>query len=160
MRSTGMCHTARRFVRLPLSLRSSSEFGLSRVTVERPIEYRYGDDIFAGEKRTELTVVPRLAVEVSPDIAIIPRGTGGSRVVRVTVANGWPGPFEGDVRLDLPVGWTATPPTHLVRFSREDEAQTVRFTVTPPPQAEGAHAIRATVQTSDGLFDTGYQVIE
>ena len=136
------------------------EFGSSRVTVERPIEYRYGDDIFAGEKRTEISVVPRLAVEVSPDIAIIPRGSGGSRVVRVTVANGWPGPFEGDVRLDLPAGWTATPPTHLVRFSREDEARTVRFTVTPPPQAEGAHAIRATVQTSDRLFDTGYQVIE
>ena len=136
------------------------DFGSSRVTVDRPIEYRYGDDIFAGEKRTELTVVPRLAVDVSPDIAIIPRGAGGSRVVRVTVANGWPGPSEGDVRLDLPVGWTATPPTHLVRFSRADEAQTVRFTVAPPPQAEGAHGIRATVQTSDGLFDTGYQVIE
>ena len=136
------------------------EFGAHRVTVERPIEYRYGDDIFAGEKRTELNVVPRLAVEVSPDIAIIPRGTGGSRVVRVTVANGWPGSFEGDVRLDLPVGWTATPPTNLVRFSREDEAQTVRFTVTPPPQAEGEHVIRAEVQTSDGSFDTGYQVVE
>jgi LmbE family N-acetylglucosaminyl deacetylase len=136
------------------------EFGAHQVTVERPIEYRYGDDIFAGEKRTELNVVPRLAVEVSPDIAIIPRGTGGSRVVRVTVANGWPGSFEGDVRLDLPVGWTATPPTNIVRFSREDEAQTVRFTVTPPSQAEGEHVIRAEVQTSDGSFDTGYQVVE
>jgi LmbE family N-acetylglucosaminyl deacetylase len=136
------------------------KFGSSLVTVERPIEYRYGDDIFAGEKRTELNVVPQLAVEVSPDIAIIPRGTGGSRVVRVTVSNGWPGSFEGDVRLELPVGWTAEPPTYGVRFSREDEAQTVRFTVTPPSQAEGAHVIRAMVQTSDGLFDTGYQVIE
>ena len=136
------------------------EFGANRVTVERPIEYRHGDDIFAGEKRTELNVVPRLAVEVSPDIAIIPRGTGGSRVVRVTVANAWPGAFEGNVRLALPVGWTATPPTNFVRFSREDEAQTVRFTVTPPPQAEGEHAIRATVQTPEGFFDTGYQVVE
>ena len=136
------------------------EFGSNRVTVERPIEYRYGADIFAGEKRTEINVVPRLAVEVSPDIAIIPRDTGGSRVVRVTVTNAWPGAFEGDVRLDLPVGWTATPPTTLVRFSREDEARTVRFTVTPPTQAEGEHPIRATVHTPEGLFDAGYQVVE
>ena len=136
------------------------EFGATRVTVERPIEYRYGDDIFAGEKRTKLNVVPRLAVDVSPDIAIIPRGTGGSRVVRVTVANAWPGSVEGNVRLDLPVDWMVTPPANVVRFSREDEAQTVRFTVTPPPQAEGEYAIRAMVQTSDGLFDTGYQVVE
>jgi len=136
------------------------EFGAHRVTVERPIEYRYGDDIFAGEKRTELKVVPRLAVDVSPDIAIIPQGTGGSRVVRVTVANGWPGSVEGDVRLDVPVDWTVTPPTNRVRFSREDEAQTVRFTVTPPTQAEGEHAIRAVVDTADGSFDTGYQVVE
>ena len=136
------------------------EFGSNRVTVERPIEYRYGADIFAGEKRTEINVVPRLAVEVSPDIAIIPRDTGGSRVVRVTVTNAWPGAFEGDVRLDLPVGWTATPPTTRVRFSREDEARTVRFTVTPPTQAEGEHPIRATVHTPEGLFDAGYQVVE
>ena len=136
------------------------KFGSTRVTVERPIEYRHGDDIFAGEKRTELNVVPRLAVEVSPDIAIIPRGTGGSRVIRVTVVNAWPGSVEGDVRLDLPVGWTAAPPTNLVRFSREDEAQTVRFTVTPTPQADGAHAIRAEVHTSAGVFDNGYQVVE
>ena len=136
------------------------ELGSSHVTVERPIEYRHGDDIFAGEKRTTLNVVPRLAVEVSPDIAIIPRGAGGSRVVRVTVSNAWPGSSEGSVQLDLPGGWTAMPSTNPVRFSREDEEQTVRFTVTPPPQAEGEHAIRAVVQTSERAFDTGYQVVE
>ena len=136
------------------------EFGSSRVTVTQPIAYRYGDDIFAGEKRTELNVVPRLALEVSPDIAIIPRGTESSRVVRVTVSNAWPGPFEGTVRLDVPTGWTAMPPTHRVRFSREDEAQTVRFSVTPAPQAEGEHVIRAVAETGQGRFDTGYQVVE
>ena len=136
------------------------EFDSSRVTVAQPIAHRYGDDIFAGEKRTELNVVPRLALEVSPDVAIIPRGTGGSRVVRVTVSNAWPGPFDGTVRLDLPTGWTATPPTNLVRFSREDEAQTVRFSVTPAPQAQGEHVIRAIAETAEGRFDTGYQVVE
>jgi len=32
--------------------------------------------------------------------------------------------------------------------------------VTPSPQAEGEHAVRAVVQTSEGQFNTGYQVVE
>ena len=31
-----------------------------------PVQYRYEGDIFSGEKRTELLVVPALSVRVSP----------------------------------------------------------------------------------------------
>ena len=37
-----------------------------------PVQYRYEGNIFTGEKRTELLVVPAFSVRVSPDIAIIP----------------------------------------------------------------------------------------
>jgi LmbE family N-acetylglucosaminyl deacetylase len=37
-----------------------------------PVEYRYEGNIFSGEKRTELLIVPALSVRVSPQIAIIP----------------------------------------------------------------------------------------
>jgi LmbE family N-acetylglucosaminyl deacetylase len=37
-----------------------------------PVEYRYEGNIFSGEKRTELLVVPALSVRASPQIAIIP----------------------------------------------------------------------------------------
>jgi LmbE family N-acetylglucosaminyl deacetylase len=37
-----------------------------------PVQYRYSGDIFSGEKRTELLVVPALSVSVSPEVAIIP----------------------------------------------------------------------------------------
>jgi len=37
-----------------------------------PVQYRYSGDIFSGEKRTELLVVPALSVRVSPEVAIIP----------------------------------------------------------------------------------------
>src|SRR5499427_8106939 len=37
-----------------------------------PIEYRYEGNIFSGEKRSELLVVPALSVRVTPPIAIIP----------------------------------------------------------------------------------------
>jgi hypothetical protein len=37
-----------------------------------PIEHRYEGNIFSGEKRTELLVVPALSVRVTPQIAIVP----------------------------------------------------------------------------------------
>jgi len=37
-----------------------------------PVQYRYEGNIFTGEKRTELLVVPAFSVRVSPDIAIVP----------------------------------------------------------------------------------------
>jgi hypothetical protein len=39
-----------------------------------PVQYRYQGDIFSGEKRSELLVVPALSVRVSPEIAIVPAG--------------------------------------------------------------------------------------
>ena len=55
------------------------------VPVERVIEHRY-DNIMAGEKRMELKVVPPFAVNVSPEIAVIPEGalrTAGTRAAAV-----------------------------------------------------------------------------
>ena len=37
-----------------------------------PVQHRYEGDIFSGEKRTELLVVPAFSVRVSPQIAIVP----------------------------------------------------------------------------------------
>ncbi len=37
-----------------------------------PVQYRYEGNIFSGEKRTDLLVVPALSVRVSPEIAIVP----------------------------------------------------------------------------------------
>jgi LmbE family N-acetylglucosaminyl deacetylase len=42
------------------------------VIVGLPVEHRYEGDIFSGEKRTELLVVPALSVRVSPQVAIVP----------------------------------------------------------------------------------------
>ena len=36
------------------------------------MQYRYEGNIFSGEKRMELQVVPRLSVSLTPDIAILP----------------------------------------------------------------------------------------
>jgi LmbE family N-acetylglucosaminyl deacetylase len=128
-----------------------------------PVQQRYEGNIFSGEKRTELLVVPALSVRVTPEVAIIPAasirsthavsprpaaargaargaaphdGNGpppADREIRVTVVNDTDAAVDSIVTLDLPKGWTATPAQQPVKFSRADESQTVRFRVTPGP---------------------------
>jgi hypothetical protein len=146
------------------------------VVVDRPVEYRYEGNIFSGEKRTELLVVPRFAVAATPEIAIVPvngpapaatRATGGAgalaaeREVRVTVTGGAKGASKGVAALAVPAGWKVTPPSVPVEIAREDAAATVRFRVTPAPGAKAGHyTLRAAVTADGETFDQGYQVIE
>ena len=137
------------------------EFSSGRVSMERPVQHRYVPDIFSGEKRMELKVVSRFAVRVTPEIAIIPRAAREEREVRVTVTNSGRDSAEGEVTLELPSGWRATPERVPVRFTREDEEQTVRFAVTPGAAASpGEYRVRAVVGSLGQRFDQGYQVVE
>jgi LmbE family N-acetylglucosaminyl deacetylase len=181
------------------------------------IQHRYEGDIFSGEKRTELLVVPALSVRVSPGIAMIPAaairsvarpegralppsvqqppargrssrpgattstGRGRSsdrpappapsppasaapspdREIRVTVTNDTTGAADTKVHLDLPSGWTATPPDQTASFERQDETRTVRFQVKPAPGTEpGEFHVRAIATAGGKEFTRGFQVIE
>jgi LmbE family N-acetylglucosaminyl deacetylase len=131
------------------------------VTAGLPVQYRYEGNIFSGEKRTELLVVPALSVRVSPEIAIVPvaslpklpavaarsqdgalrssgrgvrssdRSVASERQIRVTIVNDQPGAAETVVKLDVPPGWSVLPPEQTVKLARQDESQTVRFAITP-----------------------------
>lgn len=134
------------------------------VTVEKPVEFRY-ENIVSGEKRMELEVVPALAVKLVPEIAIIPLAGGtaatADREARVTVTNGGKGATKGDVRLELPAGWRAQPESAPLVFAREDETQTVRFSIRPPAKTTpGTYRIRAVASMGGRAFDRGYQVVE
>ncbi|MDP7691886.1 MAG: NEW3 domain-containing protein, partial [Vicinamibacterales bacterium] len=137
------------------------DFTSGRIAIERPIVHRHGSDIFAGEKRMELQVVPRFAVEATPQIAIIPLGAPDAREVRVTVRHAGREAASGAVALELPAGWQATPARAPVEFSREDEAQTVRFTVRAPAAVTaGEYRIGVSVTSEGETFGSGYQVVE
>jgi hypothetical protein len=146
-----------------------------QLTVAVPVVHRYEGNVFSGEKRMELHVVPSFSVEVSPETAIIPmatreivedRGTPRSHVrvhreVRVTVTNSARGPASGTVSLDLPGRWNSAPESAPLRFTREDEAQTVRFTLDlPAATPAGAYQLKAVVRGASGASDAGYRVVE
>ena len=83
------------------------------------------------------------------------------REVRVTVVNDSKGAAESVVKVELPDGWTSTPADQTVKFSREDEAQTVRFRITTAPNAPpGAYALKASATSAGATERRGFQVVE
>ena len=162
--------------------------GSEEVIAGLPVQHRYEGNVFSGEKRTELQVVPAISVRVSPQIAIVPAASirsappqtsagrgrasvrppaatsdapAADREIRVTVVNDTPGAANTSIRLEAPAGWTVTPPSQTVAFDRTDEAFTVRFDVKPSARtATGESHVRAIATTNGQTYDRGYEVIE
>ena len=165
---------------------ASQDPSTEEVIADLPIQHRYEGDIFSGEKRSELLVVPAVSVRVSPEIAIVPVASltalpGASqstqsptrsrrsfeasakaeREVRVTVVNNTPGASEGVMQLNVPAAWSVSPQQQAMTFVRQDESQTVRFAVKPAADtAPGAYHVRAVVSSAGRTFERGYQTIE
>ncbi len=142
-------------------------------TVTLPIQSRSEGNIFSGEKRSEIIVVPAFAVTTTPEIVVVsthstPAASG--KDVRVTVTNHAKSAAKADVALDVPQGWRVTPATQAVSFTREDEQMTVRFALQPPSAAALAAAamkpggnqfsVKTRVTAASQTFSQGYQVIE
>jgi GlcNAc-PI de-N-acetylase/NPCBM-associated, NEW3 domain of alpha-galactosidase len=140
------------------------------VTAEAPIQFRYVKDIYLGDKRMELNVVPAFSVVSTPPLAIIPAAaaTGAgkplSRDIQISVTNGTKGAAQASVRLRAPVGWTVTPPSVPLAFTVEDESLSARFEITPPAGVQpGSHTLRAEVTSpaaAGQTFSEGYDEID
>jgi hypothetical protein len=134
-----------------------------------PVQFRSEGNIFSGEKRSEIHVVPKFSVDASPDIVVAPIGAtpatarGTERDIRVTVTNHSQSAAKAEVQLDLPAGWKSTPATAPVSFTREDEAITVRFKMLVPPSPmlkAGDTVVKAHVTEGAATYAQGYQVVE
>jgi hypothetical protein len=144
--------------------------GTADVTRELPVEFRYVKDIYNGDKRMELNVVPAFSVKITPPLVVIPApaSAAGSKPVQrevyVSVTNGAKGTAEAAVAIELPAGWKATPASVPIHFVHEDESLSARFQITAPGQVKtGAYTLRAVVTspaTGSERFSTGYQEIE
>ena len=159
----------------PFRVAIDMSIGGADVSVERPIEYRYSD-LFAGEKRMELQVIPPLDVRVSPGITVVPfsgppRRVGGvpvarpvvhARTVEVTVSNSQKGAIAAVAALRVPDGWRVAPTSIPVNFRRENEDATVKFTITPPAGTKpGEYAVGAEVTAGPEVSSSsGYQIVE
>ena len=145
--------------------------GGEAVSMPVPVASRSEGNLYSGEKRAEVHVVPKFAVSASPEIVIVP-ATGGPRAardVRVTVVNHSKAAATAEVLLQAPSGWRVAPASQPVTFSREDEATTVKFTLSPPApaalvalvkQSGSRLTLKASVREGGTTYAQGYQVVE
>jgi LmbE family N-acetylglucosaminyl deacetylase len=137
--------------------------GTADVTREVPVQFRYVKDIYTGDKRMELNVVPSFSVRMTPPLAVFPANAATTeREVHVSVTNSTKTAAKVSVALDLPVGWKATPPNVSLSFDHEDESLSARFQLTAPPQVQaGEYTLRAIVTgPAKERYTNGYQEIE
>jgi hypothetical protein len=136
--------------------------GTVDVARDVPVQYRYVNDVYTGDKRMELNVVPEFSVRMTPPLAIFPASSAGMREIHVSVTNGTKGKAQVSVALELPAGWKATPDRVPISFEHEDESLSARFQVTAPARVKvGGYTLRAMVTgPSDVKYINGYQDIE
>ena len=122
--------------------------GIGGIAVNRevPVQFRYEGAGLVGEKRMELNVVPAFAVDVSPKIVVVPLAAAGAGAnAAASCASPSSTATKGAQRAcgsRRRKGWTISPARRRSSFTREDEAVTTRFTVTPPAKV-GAGASRS-----------------
>ncbi|HXE64047.1 MAG TPA: PIG-L family deacetylase, partial [Bryobacteraceae bacterium] len=78
------------FAPSPFRVTFHVNFGGQDITKELPVEFRYIKDIYFGDKRMELNVVPDFSVRIDPTLAVIPVPSGPAakqvtREIHVTV---------------------------------------------------------------------------
>ena len=144
-RRRSACRSSRRRITAKVTLTIG---GLDQV-VSYPVQFRHEGNVFSGEKRQELLVVPALAVNLGAEVVAFPGG-GVTRDISVTVINHGKSAGTADVKLQLPAGWASSPANETVTFAREDEARQVHFAITPPAGIKpGRYDVKA-VATRDG----------
>ena len=156
------------FAPTPFHVTFHIKAGSAEVTHDVPVQYRYVKDVYFGDKRMELNVVPAFSVRVTPGLDVIPVSSAAAkpaqREIHVTVTNGTKGAAQVSVALELPSGWKATPANVPISFGHEDESLSARFQVAAPAGAKiGEYKLKAIVTsaaTGSEQFANGYQEIE
>ncbi len=143
---------------MPLMLAETAiDFEGGSFVIPGHAEYRYVDDLL-GERRSLVSVVPELSVQLTPEGAVVPLSGDREKEFLVTLHNQAPSGGTAQVRLTLPEGWTAAPALETIRFSRPGETVAVPFIVNVPA-VSGQFEVAASVEMSGSSYDRGYSVI-
>jgi LmbE family N-acetylglucosaminyl deacetylase len=104
-----------------------------------------------------LAVVPRISVNLSGSAGVIPVGQFAVKF-SVNLGNQQQSAADGTLRLDLPSGWTATPPStgfHLAAGASQDFA----FTLRPGPLASRSYQVHAVATSAGERFTQGFTTV-
>ncbi len=114
-----------------------------------------------GYEHRELKIAPGVAVNVSPANLIVPVESRQQSVsIDVELINNQPGDVRGELELELPDGWAATPARHAFAFSQPGARRNFGFSVKPPRLSEGSYELRAVARADGREYAEGYRAIE
>lgn len=122
----------------------------TRVVATTPWRY-VGVDPARGEFEKPVLVVPAVSVDVFPRGMVWPADQSAAQSVTVLVRSEDDEGARGDVTLEVPSGWTATPPSQPFELGGAGAERTLTFEVRPDGRARaGEHTFAAVVTTDDG----------
>lgn len=101
-------------------------------------------DVLAARK--SLAVAPPVSLQYATDAGYLPIGAPSYRLT-VAMRSHLPDAARGKLRIELPPGWTSTPPTRDFAIDKEGEQATQTFDIAPPARVtEGESPVRAIAQ--------------
>ena len=113
-----------------------------------------------GYVMRELEVLPVVGVTMTPAVLVVPTdGTPHTVDVHVDAVTYATIGAKGDVRLEVPQGWTTTPRSQSFALTAAGTRSRLTFRLTTPALAAGQHRIQAVASSGGRTYSTGYQVI-
>lgn len=108
----------------------------------------------------ELRVVPAVSVALSPEKLMLPVSNAlTTRTVSVKLRNNTKGEVKGQVKLDLPAGWTVSGDSAFAMKAEGEETSVGLKVSVPAGTPAGAYALKAAAEYQGGRSEVGYQVI-
>jgi LmbE family N-acetylglucosaminyl deacetylase len=104
-----------------------------------------------------LVVGPAMSVTIKPKGGIVPL-KGKEFAVTTGIRSNVKGAAKGTVKLELPSGWTSTPPSVEFSTVSDGDEQFATFQVTPANLAEKSYQLTAVVDYAGEQYKQGYEV--
>lgn len=160
--STGDSHTLPFALRAPM-LQATLEIAGTEVVVERPVEFRFADDI-RGEIRRNVDIVPQVTVEMDQAMMIIPYSEKAqTKRIVVTVTNHSIKPVSGNIislNINSDREWKAVASSTTFDIPRRGERQAISFDVTIPARTKaGNYQINAQAVVGEAIATSTMRVI-
>ncbi len=102
-----------------------------------------------------LMVTPALSLTLDGHSGILPLHSQSQFNLPVTLRSNEPGNSDGDVKLDLPAGWTADPATTHFHIA-QGETRSVNFVIHPARLGTQTYTIKAIAQSGNHEYSSGY----
>ncbi len=129
------------------------------IELRRPVT-RLESNVPYGHNTRTLAVVPPIAVTIRPSHAVA-RASGSAQSIALTVEvqNNREGTADGQLRLNVPKGWTVEPPAHAFTFARAGDRSLYTFAVSVPSLEDREFRIEAIASSGGREYREGYTTI-